>query len=323
MNSSIPLVSVCIPAFNTELFIADTIKSVLNQTYPHLEIIVSDDCSTDNTTTIVEQYSQSRVKLLHQPSNLGMTANFNASIRASSGKYVLKLDSDDLVDADYIYELVSVLEKHPSITFAHCACRLINAEGEFLGYERSIHGSFIRTGQIEWPRYVFGPRAVNIVILRRSAFDSVGGYDERFAYSSDWKMHRDLLRIGDVYYNDRVLASYRVHTIGKSHVRLLLAQEHLLHIEDMERNWPPAIQNKRDLIRKCRMLYSRKLIESSAQTSRIERERLLAYLPAYGTFLRTRLLALFVRYGGASVLSLFGLLIFRMRQYTKLFLYKD
>jgi len=321
-NNQLPLVSICIPAYNAERFIAETLESALSQDYPFLEIVVSDDCSKDRTVEIVKAFENRGVKLICQEKNLGMWGNMNAVIRPSTGKYVCKLDADDLLEPEYISSMVPVMEAHPRITFAHCACRLIDVNGNYLGHERSIHGSFIREGLKEWPRYVFGLRAVNIVILRRSAFDAVGGYDSRFKYSEDWKMARDLLKIGDVYYNDRVLASYRVHDIGKMGVRLVLAKDHLIQLEDMELNWPPGVPGKKRLLHLARRRMALSLARSAAFADQTEAEELLRYLPLYGDFMSARLLLLLIRLQGSGIIRTYYRLKSRCRQAIKRLFYR-
>ncbi|HSR30420.1 MAG TPA: glycosyltransferase [Anaerolineae bacterium] len=318
----IPLVSICIPAYNAQRFVAETLESALEQTYPNIEIVVSDDCSTDRTAEIVKQYESKGIRLIRQPTNLGRYGNANAVIRASKGEYVLKLDADDLVDPDHITQQATVMQAYPQVVFAHVACRLIDADGKFIGYERSIHGSFIRTGAEEWPRYVSGPRAVNIVTLRRSAFDQIGGYDERYTYSGDWTMHRALLRIGDVFYNDNVLASYRAHSVGKAGIRLIQAQEHLMHLEDMERDWPPEVAGKQRLLKRARLKLGLAVARSAAHCESHERAQVLAYLPEYGNGWQIKLLARFVRLGGAPLVRQYYESQLLMRQVVKSFLYR-
>ena len=206
---------------------------------------------------------------------------------------------------------------------AHCACRLIDADGKFLGYERSIYGSFIRPGLEEWPRYVFGPRAVHLLMLRRTAFEAVGGYDESFIRSQDWKLERDLLKIGDVYYSDQVLARYRVHGEGKQGLQLLRARAHLQHLEDMEKNWPSAVPGKARLLRQARRHLARWLVLTAAQADRGEALELLQYLPQYGTFLDVRLLGQLVRSGGAGIICGYYRQKMQLRQAVKKLLYKS
>lgn len=316
-----PLVSICIPAYNAERFLEETLNSALSQTYPNLEIIVSDDCSQDGTFEIASRYAGRGVLVIRTPSNLGMFGNFNYVIRHSSGKYILKLDADDLVDPEHVAEQVAVLEAYPQVSFAHCACRLIDVNGRLIGYERSLHDSFIRTGVEEWCRYAFGPRAVNIVMIRRDAFERVGGYDERYRYSGDWAMHRSLLKIGSVFYNAKVLASYRVHRAGKEGVRLLQVREHLMHLEDMERMWPEAIKDKEKILRRARIHLGRMGAQIAACASADERRAILALLPAYGDELSLRFLTLLLRIHGAFMLRGYWRLFLALRQVVKQFMY--
>jgi glycosyltransferase involved in cell wall biosynthesis len=316
-----PLVSICIPAYNAERFIEETLDSALAQKYPNTEIIVSDDMSKDGTVTTVKKYQKWGVILVENEKNLGRSGNCNRVIKSSAGKYILKLDADDLVHPDHITEQVSVMEADLEITFAHCACRLIDINGKQIGYERSIHGSFIRSGIEEWPRYVFGPRAVNIVTIRRSAYDLTGGYDERYSYSYDWSMHRALLKLGKVFYNDHVLASYRVHSFGKSGVRLLNAKEGLLHIADIEQDWPDDVSGKAQLMYKCRKRLGIKTALDAAYCQAAERKEMLELVPLFGGDITSKAIARMVQLGLSSLILAEVQAQLRLRQFVKNKLY--
>ncbi|MFI5329505.1 MAG: glycosyltransferase family 2 protein [Desulfobaccales bacterium] len=319
-----PLVSICIPAYNAERYITDTLESVLRQDYANLEIIVSDDRSTDHTPEIVQAYERRGVRLIRQAQNLGMTANMNAVIAPSRGKYVVKLDGDDLLEPKYVSSLVPIMESHPRVSFAHCACYLMDGDGKSLGYERSIHGSFIRSCSEEWPRYVFGPRAIHILMVRRTAFEAVGGYDESFIRSQDWKLMRDLLKVGDICYDDRLLARYRHHSAGKPGLQLLRAQAHLQHLDDMEKNWPPAVPGKARLLHRARRHLARwLLVQAAAQADRQEALKLLHYLPQYGNFLDVSILGHLVRSGGSGIILSYYRQKIRLRQAVKKLFYKS
>lgn len=97
-KKTVPLVSVIMPAYNAERFIAEAIDSVLNQTVKNIELIVVDDCSSDGTCRIVEEYTQkdSRVKLLRNEHNLQVAQTRNRGLEICRGEYVALLDSDDL-----------------------------------------------------------------------------------------------------------------------------------------------------------------------------------------------------------------------------------
>lgn len=103
-----PLVSVLIPAYNAELWIAQAIKCVLNQTWPNLELIVVDDGSTDNTLAVAQHYHSEQVKIIHQP-NQGAAAARNRAYRESQGMFIQYLDADDLLSQDKIARQVKHL----------------------------------------------------------------------------------------------------------------------------------------------------------------------------------------------------------------------
>src|SRR6478735_6236759 len=103
-------VSVCIPTYNQAAYLEACVKSVISQTQLPDEIIISDDCSTDNTPALLSTLSKTNalIKLLHQPINLGLTANSNACLKAADGELVVRLSSDDLLLPGYIKTLASL-----------------------------------------------------------------------------------------------------------------------------------------------------------------------------------------------------------------------
>ena len=90
------LVSVIMPSWNTGRFIAESIQSVINQTYHNWELIIVDDCSTDNTDEVVMSFSDSRIKYLKNEKNLGAAFSRNRAMREARGEWLAFLDSDDL-----------------------------------------------------------------------------------------------------------------------------------------------------------------------------------------------------------------------------------
>jgi len=110
-----PLVSVIIPAYNQAEFLAETIQSVLNQTYQNFEIIVVNDASTDNTEEIMEQFNDPRLTYIVHEKNLRLSATRNTGINASKGEIIFLLDADDLFHPEKLQVHVDFLEKHPEI----------------------------------------------------------------------------------------------------------------------------------------------------------------------------------------------------------------
>ena len=112
-DKELPLVSVIMPIWNSEKFINQAVDSVINQTYKNLEIILVDDCSTDGTYRILEDYAKkdNRIKLIRNEKNLQNAETRNVGIRVATGKYLYFIDSDDWIDSDYIENMVDAAEK--------------------------------------------------------------------------------------------------------------------------------------------------------------------------------------------------------------------
>ena len=107
-----PLVSILVPAYNAEEWIADSLKSAVAQTWPNTEIIIVDDGSKDGTLAVAQRFASDRVKVISQK-NQGAAAARNAAFAASSGDYIQWLDADDLLAPDKIEQQMRVAERHP------------------------------------------------------------------------------------------------------------------------------------------------------------------------------------------------------------------
>jgi hypothetical protein len=249
-----PLVTICIPAYNAELFIYDTLKRAINQDYANLEIIVSDDCSTDRTLQVLERFNDPRLRIIRQNRNLGNYANCNAVVRAATGDLICKVDADDLLEPNFVREMVDALLAHPQAVVAYCAMRLIDQFGQHLGYERKISGTELRIGADEYIRQVISFQGQGTCILfKRDAFEQVGGYNEKFLHTSgDWVLFREFSKIGGILYLDKVLASYRIHSLGKEKRIIHRAQAFLDHLDDVNKNWPNHVHDKEKILRKAR-----------------------------------------------------------------------
>ena len=114
-----PIVSVVIPAYNAERFIRRSLESVLNQTFENIEILVSDDGSTDGTANVVKSYADLRVHYLYEP-NRGQGPARNAGIRQAKGDYVTFLDADDFYLPTKVERQVEFLQEHPEYQIAYC-----------------------------------------------------------------------------------------------------------------------------------------------------------------------------------------------------------
>ena len=106
------LVSIIMPSWNTEQFISETIQSVINQTYQNWELIIVDDCSTDNTDAVVASFKDDRIKYLHNDKNSGAALTRNKAMREARGEWIAFLDSDDLWTPDKLEKQVRFMNEN-------------------------------------------------------------------------------------------------------------------------------------------------------------------------------------------------------------------
>ena len=206
-----PKISICIPTYNQKPeWLRECIQSALQQRYDPLEVVVSENHSTNDAPTVLSEFKDPRLRLVKPPAHLSMAGNGIFCASQSTGEYLNFLSSDDLLHPDFCVRLAAILDGHPNVAFAHAAVGRISAEGRVIGYERSIHPSFIRSGLQELQRYIWGQRNVFIaVLIRRTALEEAGGMAKDLETLGDWYLSLRLLLVGDVAYCSDVLAYYR------------------------------------------------------------------------------------------------------------------
>ncbi len=154
-------VSIIIPIYNVEQYLRDCLDSAISQTMKEIEIICVNDCSPDNSSSIVEEYmlKDSRVKLINRESNGGLSAARNSGLEIAQGEYIYFLDSDDWIDLDFIESMYnSAIENNANIVSTLSAYKYIEGETElliptdrtknldincFADYKDAIYGSHI------------------------------------------------------------------------------------------------------------------------------------------------------------------------------------
>lgn len=118
-----PFISVCIPSYNVSPYIAETIACWQEQDYQNIEIIIQDDCSTDDTYEIASALAvhDNRIKVYGNPENYGIGKNWNECYSKATGEYVVIFNADDLIPSNFIETLLPILEKDKTLDFASCA----------------------------------------------------------------------------------------------------------------------------------------------------------------------------------------------------------
>ncbi|MEH1907139.1 glycosyltransferase family 2 protein [Nostoc sp.] len=158
-----PLVSVIIPTYNRPEYLKQAIASAIKQTYQNIEIIIYDNCSSENPQALVASFGDSRIKFWRHQQNVGMLANQQHGFKIARGKYVASLHDDDIWNEDFLAKLVPLLEANSELIIAFCDQYIIDANGiinhvgteeNTRGYKRDkltpgIHQPFYKIGLID------------------------------------------------------------------------------------------------------------------------------------------------------------------------------
>ncbi len=209
------LVSVCIPAYNSGRYIQQTMESVLNQTHRNLELVVVDDCSSDDTVQKAEEIAarDSRVRIVRNPHNLGMAGNWNACIRQARGEYMKLLCADDILYPESIEKELAPFLFCQELQLSMSDTALINIDGQRIG----SFGRWPKKGQMDGRKLAkrsillnnfFGAPCNNL--FRRDAALAAGGFDPQFSYILDFDFWVRMACRGTVYITHEKLNAFRI-----------------------------------------------------------------------------------------------------------------
>jgi glycosyltransferase involved in cell wall biosynthesis len=208
-NSQSTLVSVIIPAFNAAAFLAETIESVLAQTYTHFELIVVNDGSTDDTLRIAESYLHDARMRCISIKNAGVSAARNAGFAKSSGSLVAFLDADDVWLPDNLRCKTELLAHYPQAVLAHAPVENINADSQRTGVINAGKGGNVLHELLGWTHTVVpGPSSI---LVRRTAIERINGFDEKLSTAADQDLFFRLAETGEFTMCSEVLSLYRLH----------------------------------------------------------------------------------------------------------------
>jgi glycosyltransferase involved in cell wall biosynthesis len=194
-------ISVCLLTYNHAQLIESTLRSILDQTVGGYEIVVSDDCSTDGTWDRILALAEEHggVKPIRTPRNLGMAANANFAVAQTSRQYVALLHHDDLCRRDLLEKWVGVLERHADVVFVF---NHYGRHGRVEMYTVPIEVERME-GRVFCDTYLlpsWGCPIHGTAMIRRAAWERVGGMRERFGLLADVDLWMRLARIGAVGY---------------------------------------------------------------------------------------------------------------------------
>jgi glycosyltransferase involved in cell wall biosynthesis len=189
------------------------LAGLLRQTYSPLEIVVLVDGGNGETIQILESCRDPRLRWFQTPAPSGMIRAWNRVCAESRGKYFLFCADDDILLDRAVDRQVALLEANPRVAFCHSDFIFIDDEGNEIDRWVSHEGDFIKPGSEEWPRYAVRTGCcMQTVVLRRSLWDTVGGWDEDSGNPGDNSLYLKLLRYGDVGHVSAITCKYRIRT---------------------------------------------------------------------------------------------------------------
>ena len=233
------LVSIIMPSYNTAEFIAESIKSVLAQSYKDWELLIVDDCSTDNTDEVVKPYlSDERIKYLKNEKNSGAAVSRNRALREAKGKWIAFLDSDDLWTPKKLSKQINFMEEH-GYSFTYTNYVEIDTEGKKNGVTVTGPKRVTKTGMFNycWPgclTVMYDAEKVGLIQIAD------------IKKNNDYAMWLKVCKKADCYLLNEELALYRrgrVGSISTHSIKKLISWHYKLHREAEGQNSLGALFN--------------------------------------------------------------------------------
>ena len=220
-------ISIIIPCYNAEKYIAETIQSVINQTYSNWELIIVNDGSTDGSLNIIKEFSDrdSRISFIDKI-NSGVSDSRNKGIEKANGDFIAFLDADDVWNIDFLNWCLSKFSEDNLLGLVHTDNQIINEKSERLNqinisFEGFILNQLLLGGVGE---YIF---AISSCLVKKEVFDSIGVFDTQLSNGAD---HEFYFRLANKYKVGRVLKVgiyYRIHS-NNMHSNLSLHESDLI-----------------------------------------------------------------------------------------------
>lgn len=210
MIAELPAVSVVMSVHNGQKYLRDAVESILNQTFRNFEFIIIDDGSTDNSKEILEEYAakDSRIRFVSRE-NRGFTKSLNEGLALARGKYIARMDADDIAFPQRFENQVRFLEEHSETVVLGCNVELIDEDGDKLGlWTRPVTHQALEEAHLQG---IGGSLVHPTVMLRAAAVQVTGGYREDLFTTQDFDLFLRLGEVGRLGNLPDVLLQYRMH----------------------------------------------------------------------------------------------------------------
>ncbi|MCA8157139.1 glycosyltransferase [Burkholderia contaminans] len=216
-----PRVSIIVTSYNYARFIGETIRSVIDQTLDSWELIIVDDCSTDDSWNVIQAYQDPRIHAVRFDKNRGACAAYNTALSLASGEFIASLDSDDVFAANKLAVQVDFLDQHPEVDICGTYLEEIDDAGNTVPSENCLYAPwFNKELDLNSPDcWIWENHLCHSgVLMRKSLHDRVGSFREELTYSPDWNFWLRALAEGATFHvMPQELVRYRSHGSNITH----------------------------------------------------------------------------------------------------------
>ncbi len=221
-----PLISVVMPVYNGQEYLNIAIDSLLLQSYKNFELILVDDGSTDHSANLINQYNDKRLRYIYQK-NQGLAAALNHGFNEARGRYIARMDCDDISYQKRLEHQVAFLEKNKKVALVGAGYDLIDQDGRII--DRSVH--LVRNQDLQLEMLVRNPFGHGTIMLRRQALAKTGLYDTSQPVE-DYDLWHRIAQKYSVANLPEQLYGWRVNPSGISHGNMSLRRKQIKKLVD-------------------------------------------------------------------------------------------
>lgn len=211
--AALPLVSIITPSFNQATYLEATIKSVLEQSYPHIEYIIMDGGSTDGSVDVIKKY-EGRIAAWVSEQDKGQTDAINKGFNRAKGDILAWINSDDTyANPNAVADAVNFLIAHPEVAMVYADCNFIDEQGKIIGKFASRQTDYakLRTGYVHIPQQT--------MFFRAKYWKELGPLDPSFYFAMDYDLWVRVAKHAPLHYlPGKTWANFRIHTSSKTNV---------------------------------------------------------------------------------------------------------
>jgi glycosyltransferase involved in cell wall biosynthesis len=201
-----PEISTIMAVYNSEKFLSEAIESILNQTFKDFEFIIINDCSTDNSLKIIKEYQKkdNRIILINNKKNVGLTKSLNIGLKEAKGKYIARMDADDISFFERFQVQYDFLEKNKDINLLGAGIIMISSDGREIVKVYGINNQRKLYNRLEKKNCLNHP----VIMFRNEGYF----YREKFIYAQDYDLYLRLLsRNKNIFCLEKPLLKYRIN----------------------------------------------------------------------------------------------------------------